>query len=92
MVVCVSLVRGGARLRGLMTCQKVVKTSLVQNLGLSQSVFAIEAQITARLLRSGARIYEVPITYRARRREEGKILTPIDGLKVVAALAGSRFR
>jgi glycosyltransferase involved in cell wall biosynthesis len=81
-----------AWLSDLMTCQKVLKTSLFQNLRLRQNGFAIEAEITARLLRSGARIYEVPITYRARRREEGKKLTPIDGLKVIATLARCRVR
>jgi dolichol-phosphate hexosyltransferase len=81
-----------AWLSDLMTCQKVLKTSVFQNLRLRQSGFAIEAEITARLLRSGARIYEVPITYRARRREEGKKLTPVDGLKVIATLARCRVR
>jgi dolichol-phosphate hexosyltransferase len=81
-----------AWLSDLMTCQKVLKTSVFQNLRLRQSGFAIEAEITARLLRSGARIYEVPITYRARRREEGKKLTPIDGLRVIATLARCRIR
>jgi len=81
-----------AWLSDLMTCQKVLKTSVFQNLRLRQSGFAIEAEITARLLRSGARIYEVPITYRARRREEGKKLTPVDGLRVIATLARCRLR
>ena len=81
-----------AWLSDLMTCQKVLKTSLFQTLPLRSNGFAIEAEITARLLRAGAQIYEVPITYRARRREEGKKLTPVDGLKVVGTLVRCRIR
>jgi hypothetical protein len=75
-----------------MTCQKVLKTSLFRELPLRANGFAIEAEITGRLLRGGARIFEVPITYRARRREEGKKLTPVDGLKVVGTLVRCRIR
>ena len=81
-----------AWLSDLMTCQKVLKTSLFRTLPLRANGFAIEAEITARLLRAGARIFEVPITYRARRREEGKKLTPVDGLRVVGTLVRCRIR
>lgn len=81
-----------AWLSDLMTCQKVLKTALFRELPLRANGFAIEAEITARLLRAGARIYEVPITYRARRREEGKKLTAVDGLRVLATLARCRVR
>jgi len=81
-----------AWLSDLMTCQKVLRTSLFRTLPLRANGFAIEAEITGRLLRAGARIYEVPITYRARRREEGKKLTPMDGLRVVGTLVRCRIR
>ena len=45
--------------------------------------FAIEPEIAARVLRAGERIYEVPISYTARSREEGKKLTALDGLRVL---------
>lgn len=77
---------------GSLGTRSLAVTSLFQNLPLRQNGFAIEAEITARLLRSGARIYEIPITYRARRREEEKKLTPVDGLKVMATLARCRIR
>ena len=73
-------------------CQKVLKTSLFRTLPLRANGFAIEAEIAARLLRAEARIFEVPITYRARRREEGKKLTPVDGLRVVGTLVRCRVR
>jgi dolichol-phosphate hexosyltransferase len=81
-----------AWLSDLMTCQKVLRSSLFRTLPLRENGFAIEGEITARLLRAGVRIFEVPITYRARRREEGKKLTPLDGLKVIATLARCRVR
>jgi glycosyltransferase involved in cell wall biosynthesis len=79
-------------LSDLMTCHKLMSTSLFRSLDLRASGFAIEAEITARLLRRGGRIYEVPITYRARSRGEGKKLTPADGLRVLATLARCRVR
>jgi glycosyltransferase involved in cell wall biosynthesis len=81
-----------AWLSDLMTCQKVLKTEVFRELRLRENGFAIEAEITARLLRGGSRIYEVPITYRARRREEGKKLTAVDGVRVLATLARCRVR
>ena len=78
-------------LSDLMTCHKVMRTSLFRSLPLRTRGFAIEAEITARLLQAGARIYEVPITYRARSRGEGKKLTARDGFRVLATLARCRL-
>jgi len=81
-----------AWLADLMTCQKVMPTALFRSLPLRANGFQIEAEITARLLRSGARVYEVPITYRARTRDEGKKLRGIDGLRVLGTLTRCRVR
>jgi dolichol-phosphate hexosyltransferase len=54
--------------------------------------FTIEAEITARLLTAGHRIYEVPVTYRARGRAEGKKLTGRDGLRVLMTLLRCRVQ
>jgi len=48
-------------------------------------------EIVARLLRSGIRIYEVPVTYRARSREEGKKLTTAEGARVLKTLVRCRI-
>jgi glycosyltransferase involved in cell wall biosynthesis len=74
----------------LMTCQKVMRTSLFRSLPLRANGFQIEAEITARLLRRGARVYEVPIPYRARSRGEGKKLRAADGLRVLGTLTRCR--
>jgi glycosyltransferase involved in cell wall biosynthesis len=80
-----------AWLSDIMTCQKVLSTAIFRSLDLREDGFAIEGEITARLLRRRDRIFEVPITYRARRREEGKKLTPVDGLRVLKTLVRCRF-
>ena len=49
-----------------------------------------EPEIAAYLLRSGVRIHEVPISYRARSREEGKKLTSLNGLRVLRTLVRCR--
>jgi len=75
----------------VMTCHKAMRTELFRSLRLSERGFAIEPEIAARVLRSGARIHEVPIAYKARGREEGKKLTALDGLRVLRTLLRCRF-
>jgi glycosyltransferase involved in cell wall biosynthesis len=74
----------------LMTCHKVLRTDTFRGLALRETGFAIEPEITARLLRQGGRIYEIPVTYRARTRQEGKKLTALDGLRVLRTLIRCR--
>jgi hypothetical protein len=74
-----------------MTCLKALPTKRLQSLKLREPGFGIEAEITARLLRSGLRIHEVPITYTARSREEGKKLQATDAARVFATLLRCRF-
>ena len=75
----------------VMTCHKAMSTELFRSLRLRERGFAIEPEIAARVLRSGEQIYEVPITYKARSREEGKKLTALDGLRVLRTLIRCRF-
>lgn len=74
----------------IMTGHKAIRTDLFRSLKLREAGFAIEAEITARLLTRGIRIYEVPVVYRARSRDEGKKLTAIDGLRVIRTLLRCR--
>jgi glycosyltransferase involved in cell wall biosynthesis len=73
-------------LSDIMTCYKAMPTELFRNLDLRENGFAIEPEIAARVLRHGIPIYEVPVGYRARRREEGKKLSAMDGLRVLRTL------
>jgi glycosyltransferase involved in cell wall biosynthesis len=74
----------------VMSGHKAMRTEVFRSLRLRERGFAVEAEIAARLFRSGARIYEVPIVYRARTRAEGKKLTALDGVRVVRALLRCR--
>lgn len=70
---------------------KAMRTELMRRLKLRGDRFNIEPEITARVLRLGYRIHEVPITYYARSREEGKKLTWRDGVHALATLARLRL-
>jgi glycosyltransferase involved in cell wall biosynthesis len=65
---------------------KVMRTSLMRRLGLQGNRFDVEPEITGRILRLGYRIYEVPIDYSARTRQQGKKLTWLDGVKALFVL------
>ena len=75
----------------VMTCHKAMRTNLFRSLPLRERGFAIEPEIAARLLRAGERIHEVPISYHARSRDEGKKLTATDGLRVLRTLVRCRI-
>jgi dolichol-phosphate hexosyltransferase len=70
---------------------KVLRTELWRRLNLRGSRFDIEPEITARVLRLGYRIHEVPIRYYARSREDGKKLTWVDGFQALKTLVGLRL-
>jgi glycosyltransferase involved in cell wall biosynthesis len=74
----------------IMCCLKVMRADLMRSLALREGGFAIEPEIAARVLLAGERIHEVPVSYRARSREEGKKLTALDGVRVLATLVRCR--
>ena len=79
----------GSRLSDMETCYKLINRELFQSLELQSHRFEIEAEITAKLLRSNIQILEAPIRYE--HREEGKKLTPMDGLPTLGKLLQCRF-
>jgi glycosyltransferase involved in cell wall biosynthesis len=74
------------------TGYKVLRSDLWRRLGLSGTRFDIEPDITARILRLGYRIHEVPIHYYARSRAEGKKLTWLDGVRALRTLGQLRLK
>lgn len=62
------------------TCYKMVRADLLKALPLTASRFGIEVELTARLARAGARIWEVPISYSGRTYAEGKKINWKDGV------------
>jgi glycosyltransferase involved in cell wall biosynthesis len=76
----------------LETCFKLMPLELYRSLDVRSRGFGMEAEVTGKLLRRGVRPYEVPISYRARTREEGKKITWRDGVEALAILARERVR
>jgi hypothetical protein len=72
------------------TGYKVMPREVALALDLKARGFELEPEITAKLLRAGHRIYEVPVSYAARSRAEGKKLTAMDGARALRTLA--RYR
>ncbi len=73
------------------TCSKLIEGDLARSLRLTADRFDIEPEITAKLLRLGNRIYEVPIRYTGREVEEGKKISWRDGLPALWRLVTTRF-
>ena len=75
----------------LETCFKLMPLPLYRELDIRSVGFGMEAELTGKLLRRGVRPFEVPISYRARSREEGKKLTWKDGVEAIWILLRIRF-
>jgi glycosyltransferase involved in cell wall biosynthesis len=74
------------------TCYKLLERSLIEDLQLQSNKFDIEPEITAKVLKRGIRIYEVPISYSGREFDEGKKITWRDGFSALWTLVKYRFR
>ena len=70
---------------------KAFRGELVRSLRLVSDDFRFEPEITAKILRRGARLYEVPISYYGRTYAEGKKITWRDGVLAICALVQFRF-
>jgi dolichol-phosphate hexosyltransferase len=73
------------------TGYKVMRREIATSLDLQSRGFQIEPEITAKLVKAGHRIYEVPISYAARSREAGKKLTWRDGIRALRTLVRYRL-
>ncbi len=74
------------------TCYKLIKRHMWEKLDLKRSRFEIEPEITAKLLKMGCKIKEVPISYNPRGFGEGKKISIKDGIKALFVLVSERFR
>jgi glycosyltransferase involved in cell wall biosynthesis len=73
------------------TCFKAVRADILKKVPLRSDRFGIEPEITAKLFKRGARVYEVPITYEGRDYSEGKKITWKDGFPALWTLVKFRF-
>ena len=82
----------GSSLTDMETCYKIMRTDVARSLGLEANRFDIEPQITARLLRAGHRVTELPVRFEARTRRQGKKIGWRDGVQALNVLVAERFR
>ena len=73
------------------TCYKLFDAQVLEGLTIVSNKFDFEPEITAKVLRRGFRIYEVPISYAGREPDEGKKITWRDGFMALRALVKFRF-
>jgi len=81
----------GLNLTDMETCYKLIRSDILKELNLHSSGFDIEPELTVKLARWGARIYEVPISYRGRTYIEGKKIVGRDAVYAFVALFRYRF-
>ncbi len=73
------------------TCYKLFDAQVLEGITIVSNRFDFEPEITAKVLRRGHRIYEVPISYAGREPDEGKKITWRDGFSALKALIKFRF-
>ena len=81
----------GSSLTDMETCYKVMRTEVARSLRLTANRFDIEPEITARLLRAGHRIAELPVRFDPRSRAQGKKIGWRDGVRAIQVLIAERF-
>ena len=82
----------GGRLTDMETCYKIMRIEVARSLELTANRFDIEPQITARLLRNGHRIHELPVRFEPRSHAQGKKIGWKDGFKALQVLWSERWR
>ncbi len=81
----------GVSLKDMETCYKLLPIDFIKNIHIKSDRFNFEPEITAKILKSGLKIVEVPITYKGRSFSEGKKITWKDGISALYTLIKYRF-
>ncbi|HEV8676667.1 MAG TPA: glycosyltransferase family 2 protein [Methylomirabilota bacterium] len=76
----------GAELTDMETCYKVFRSEVIKGIHLTCRRFEFEPEVTAKVLRLGHRIVEVPISFSPRSRAEGKKINWRDGVRAILYL------
>lgn len=83
----------GQKLTDMMTCYKMLPTDMMRSLKLKEQRFGFEPEITVKLGKiKGMKIVEVPISYSARTKEEGKKISWKDGMRAIWCIVKYRVR
>jgi len=81
-----------AKLTDMETGYKLFRSDILKGLNLSSSHFEIEPEITAKILKQGIKITELPISYDPRVKSEGKKIKYRDGLIALKTLVEEKLR
>lgn len=81
----------GIALTDMETCYKLFPGDLIRGLKLNAKRFEFEPEVTAKILKSGYNIVEVPINYYGRSHSEGKKITWKDGFNAIFSLLKYKF-
>jgi len=81
----------GAALTDMETCYKAFRTEAIKSIPLRARRFEFEPEVTAKVLKRGYHIHEVPISYAGRGHREGKKITWRDGITALWTLIKYRF-
>ncbi|HEV8635513.1 MAG TPA: glycosyltransferase family 2 protein [Chloroflexota bacterium] len=81
----------GAALTDMETCYKMMPSAIARSLDLRARRYDVEPEITAKLLRDGHRILEVPISYHGRDERAGKKIRWTDGFPALSMLLNTRL-
>lgn len=81
----------GKRLTDTYTCYKLIPKKIAKNLNIKSKGFELEAEITAKLIKQGVKIIEVPISYKPRSYEQGKKIKANDALIGTLVFLKTRF-
>ena len=65
------------------TCYKVFRREVIQTIKIEENRFGFEPEITAKVAKTGCRIYEVGISYSGRTYDEGKKIGWKDGVRAM---------
>ena len=82
----------GARITDMETCYKIMSGEVARSLRLEANRFDIEPEITAKLLKRGHTILELPVKFEPRSRAHGKKIGWRDGVQAIQVLLKHRFR
>ena len=74
------------------TCYKTFEAEIIKNIKIEGNRFEWEPEVTAKILKRGIKIYEVPISYFPRSKEEGKKINWLDGIKAIWTLFKYKFK
>ncbi len=79
------------RITDMETCYKMFKRTVLDSFTITRNRFDIEPEVTAKVLKKGYRLLEIPIHYEGRTKEQGKKIKPKDGLIALWVLVKHRF-